>query len=139
MLRSLMLAFASLSMVAVLGSTSGCASNSSGTKMDQAQIGQIQKGVTTRAQIEKMFGPPDTMSLMGDGRRMMLYSYTSTDTHVKGTSFIPYAGIFMSGSEGKTEHQQLQVILTSNDVVQDYVFSDGTRNIDVSDNGFSST
>ncbi len=86
-----------------------------------------------------MFGPPDSLTLMGDGRRMMMYAYTSSDTHVKGTSFIPYAGAFIGGSEGKTETQQLQIILTSADVVQDYVFNDGTRNIDVSQHGFSSS
>ncbi len=117
----------------------GCASSSHGTKIEESRVSEIQKGVTTRAQIQQMFGQPMNVSLMGDGRRMMVYSYTQSDTHVKGTSFIPFAGAYMGGSEGTTEHQQLQIVLNKADVVEDYELSSGTNNLDHSNHGFSSS
>jgi outer membrane protein assembly factor BamE (lipoprotein component of BamABCDE complex) len=108
----------------------GCASSSYGTKLDKNKVAQIQKGVTTRAEVEQMLGQPENVSLMGDGRRMMMYSYTESNAHVKGTSFIPIAGAFMGGSEGTMHHQQLQVVLNKNDVVEDYVMNDGMKNLD---------
>ncbi|MEA2708916.1 MAG: hypothetical protein QOF78_1517 [Phycisphaerales bacterium] len=117
----------------------GCASTSSGTKMETTQVSKIERGVTTRAQIEQMFGPCGSITLMGDGRRMMLYSYHETDTHVKGTTFIPFAGAWMGGSEGTTRSQQLQVILTRADVVEDFVMNDGTTKMDYSHNPLGQT
>jgi hypothetical protein len=106
-----------------------------GTKIDPIKVESIKKGVTTRSDIEQMFGAPMNVSIMGDGRRTMMYHYSETDTHVKGTTFIPVVGPFMGGSEGTTHNQQLQVILTKADVVEDYVMNDGKPKIDVS-NGF---
>lgn len=114
--------------VAIFGG--GCASTSHGTKIDTQNVSRIEKGVTTRAEVEQMFGPPMNVGLMGDGRRSMMYQYMETDTKVKGTSFIPFAGPFMGGSKGTTRTQQLQVILTKDEVVEDYVMNDGTSKID---------
>jgi outer membrane protein assembly factor BamE (lipoprotein component of BamABCDE complex) len=41
----------------------GCASY--GNKMDRSKLDQIKKGVTTRAEVEALFGPPMTTALMG--------------------------------------------------------------------------
>jgi outer membrane protein assembly factor BamE (lipoprotein component of BamABCDE complex) len=114
--------------VAIFGG--GCASTSHGTKIDTQNVSKIEKGVTTRAEVEQMFGSPMNVSLMGDGRRSMTYHYMESDTKVKGTSFIPIAGAFMGGSKGKMRTQQLQVILTKDEVVEDYVMNDGTSNVD---------
>jgi outer membrane protein assembly factor BamE (lipoprotein component of BamABCDE complex) len=111
----------------------GCASSTNGTKLNATQVSQIKKGVTTRAEVEQMFGPPTHISLMGDGKRMMLYHFTESSHHVKGTSFIPIAGAFMGGTEGTVHQQQLQVVLTKSEVVEDYVFNDGTSKHDVSE------
>jgi outer membrane protein assembly factor BamE (lipoprotein component of BamABCDE complex) len=127
--------FAAIGLIA-FSFTVGCASSTQGTKLDASKVSSIQRGVSTRAQIEEMFGAPMNISLMGDGRRQMMYSFTESNHHVKGTTFIPIAGAFMGGSEGTVHHQQLQVILTKADVVEDYVMNDGTSNIDHSRNGF---
>jgi outer membrane protein assembly factor BamE (lipoprotein component of BamABCDE complex) len=107
----------------------GCASSSYGTKLDNNKVTQIQKGVTTRAQVEQMFGSPVNISLMGDGRRTMMYSYTESNTHADGTNFIPVYNMFHHSASGTTHNQQLQVILTKADIVEDYVFNDGTNNV----------
>lgn len=101
----------------------GCAS--SGTKIDRANVDQIKKGVTTRNDLEKMFGPPMNVGLMGDGRRSLIFQFT--EAQIKGTSFIPYAGPFMGGRTMRM--QTLQVILDQNNIVQDFEFSDQSRDL----------
>lgn len=116
-------------LIGVLLIISACATY--GTKMNRTQVDQIQKGVTTRAQVETMLGPPSHVTMMPDGQRMLMYMYN--DTQMKATSFIPYAGAFMGGSTGQS--QQLQIMLGKDNIVQDYEFSDVTR--DTSTNPWS--
>lgn len=113
----------------------GCASSSHGTKIDNDKVSRIEKGATTRAEVEQMFGPPTHTSLMGDGRRMMTYQYMESKQQVKGQSFIPVAGAFMGGTKGTMRTQQLQVVLGKDNVVEDYELNDGTNNME-STHGF---
>lgn len=71
-----------------------------GTKIEPATVAQLKKGVTTRTQVEALFGPPQQVVMMGDGKRMMLY------------------GHYTAG-----ERRSLQIILDSANVVQDYEFN----------------
>ena len=98
----------------------GCASY--GNKIEVSKLDQIKKGVTTRAEVEALFGLPMNTSLLGDGRRMMLYNYH--ESQVKGQTFIPYAGAFMGGS--RSRNQSLQIVLSKDNVVQDFEFNDTT-------------
>jgi hypothetical protein len=118
----------------------GCASSSSGTKIDQSNVDRIQKGVTTRTQMEQMFGTPDNITIMGDGsgRRMATWNHIESDAHVKGTSFIPVVGMFAGGTEGTTTHESLQATYRE-DVVEDYQYSSGGQNTDVTNGPFGST
>jgi outer membrane protein assembly factor BamE (lipoprotein component of BamABCDE complex) len=119
----------------------GCASNTyeSGTPMSADKISQIKKGVTTRAEVEALLGPPDFVSLVGDGKRVMSYHYSSTQTeaHATAATFIPYAGLFVGGAKGQsqTHTQTLQVILNAANVVQDYEFDDNTGNTAIKSGG----
>lgn len=108
----------------------GCASSSHGTKIDNDKVSQIQKGSTTKEEVVQMFGPPMHSSLMGDGRRMMMYHYTESKQQVKGQSFIPVAGAFMGGSKGTIRQQQLQIVLNKDNVVEDFELNDGTNNVE---------
>lgn len=76
------------------------ASQTYGTKIDPVAISKIKKGVTTRAEIETLFGTSQHIALMGDGGRMMLYSYYSA-----------------------SEKSSLQIFLDGKNVVKDYEYS----------------
>lgn len=119
-------AFASVLIVAVLYLT-GCATNTYGTKLDQNKVSQIKKGVTTRVEVVAVFGPPVTVSMLGDGRRMMFYSYFDRSAQPNAVAFIPLVGIIAGKASGQTRNQTLQIILNTNDIVEDYEFSDQTR------------
>jgi outer membrane protein assembly factor BamE (lipoprotein component of BamABCDE complex) len=109
----------------------GCMS--SGTKMDRQQIDhQITKGVTTRSEVEANLGTPDHVAMMPDGHRSLSYQYF--DSKIKGTSFIPYAGMFMGGADH--QRQTLQVLIDKNNVVEDYEFAE--KATETSSNPFGS-
>jgi len=94
----------------------GCYSTKMGDPIDADKVSQIQKGVTTRTQVEAMFGAPMSSSMMGDGRRMLVYNYSEFNGHMTG----PWSGA------GQNRSQMLQIMLDQNNVVQDYELSDGT-------------
>src|SRR3989344_3974883 len=81
----------------------GCVSTSVGTKMSADKIDQLKKGVTTRAEVETLFGKPIATSMLGDGRRMMVYNYSGTKVKPTGlgatigSAFVPGGYLFMGG------------------------------------------
>ncbi len=95
----------------------GCAS--SGTKIDPAAVSQIERGVTTKAQLVAALGNPISASMLGNGRELLVWSYAQT--RVKGRTFIPVVGAFAGGADTKME--TLQVILDSDKVVEDYLWN----------------
>lgn len=104
---------------------SGCASTMSyGVKFDQNKVSQIQKGVTTRAEVEALFGQPAYVSLLSDGRRMMTYSFTEMSAAPTPETFIPVVNVFASGAKNKVRTQTLQIVLSKTDVVEDCEFTD---------------
>ncbi|MBV7435301.1 hypothetical protein KRX19_09720 [Cardiobacteriaceae bacterium TAE3-ERU3] len=57
---------------------SGCIAT--GTRMDYAQVNQIQRGVTTEQQIRAMFGEPVTLELnQKTGVKKLTYGYRNSD------------------------------------------------------------
>jgi len=97
----------------------GCVTSTSGQRMDTAQVNAIRKGVTTRAEVERQFGPPIATAMMLDGRRVLSFGFS--ETKMKGESFIPFHG---GGAD--LRRQSLQVIVGPDGVVQDYEFNDTT-------------
>lgn len=81
-------------LAASLGLLSACAT--SGTRVDQAQLGQFKPGVTTVADIESALGKPQSTNLASDGTRSIGYLYSHAQ--VKGATFIPIVGIFAGGA-----------------------------------------
>lgn len=126
----------------------GCASASHGTKLNPDSVQKIRKGTTTKAEIEAMFGPPNNVAIIGDGRRMMHYMFHETKVNntggtaaMIGLSMIPIPGVGLAGtavaagtstaagsaggmSSRKTRQQSLQIILNKDNVVEDYEFND---------------
>lgn len=106
----------------ITGFVAGCASTSYGTKIDRDKVSQIKKGVTTKAEVELLLGPPVHTAMVGDGRRMMTYSFTEASS----TQGIPVVGLFAGSSSTRT--QSLQIVITKSGVVEDYEYSDNSQN-----------
>jgi len=85
---------------------SGCAS--SGRKIDQSSVDQIEQGVTTFEQMTNTFGPPLSHSYNGDGKLVASWMYF-------------YVGPFGIGQE----QQILSVQFDDNKVVEKYTMTQG--------------
>ncbi len=99
-----------------------CGCFSMGHPIKQANLAKIQRGVSTRADVEALLGKPEAVSFSDgpEGRKTVLqylYSYSA----VKGTTFIPYAGPFMGGMN--TSSQSTTITLDTNNVVISIVSS----------------
>jgi hypothetical protein len=117
--------------VVVAFSLAGCAAYQSGQEpMSPVEVDSIQKGATTRAQIEAMFGPPISIAIVDNGDRLASYrSHQTTTPPVNGASFIPLVGPFIAASQDpgtSVRRQTLQVRYSASGVVQDYEFLDTT-------------
>lgn len=95
----------------------GCASVGT-TNTNYVQ--DIHRGVTTRSDVEAKLGMPNTVSLLGDGRTILIYNYREYRTQT-GT-LIPFFGFVNFGLN--TKDQSLQIMLDQKDVVVDYVYTD---------------
>lgn len=108
----------------------GTSRSTTGRTIDRSQVSQIQKGVTTREQVVALLGEPTSTSMIGEGRRMMIYSSLETEAkaNVDGRMFIPIVGGFFhnTSSETTSRQQMLQIVLSKAGVVEDYEFSDRT-------------
>ena len=113
-------------MLACLAASSGCMNSTSGAPIDAAAVSRIEKGKTTRAEAEALLGKPDMTMMLGDGRRLMSYSYSATKIGVNPATAM--LGPFASGS-GTTHTQTLQVFVGKDGVVEDYELGDTTRDI----------
>jgi outer membrane protein assembly factor BamE (lipoprotein component of BamABCDE complex) len=112
----------------------GCVSQTSetGTKLDATKVAQIKKGITTRAEVEALLGPPTNVDMMAEGKRVLSYNYTQNqvNAHPTATAFIPGASLFTSTAQAdaKMQMQTLQVMVNAAGIVDDYEFSDNTTN-----------
>ena len=124
---------------------SGCMSYDTelGTQMTAEKVTQIKKGITTRAEVEALLGPPTSVTMLGNGKRVMSYHYTGTkgEMHATAMSYVPIVGLFAGGSKasGVVHTQTLQVMLSDAGVVEDYEFSDTSTNTGTNAEGRSVT
>lgn len=95
----------------------GCAST--GRKMDMTKMGDIQKGVTTRAELIEWFGSPQSVGLDAEGRSIAQWIYVHASS--QGQNFIPVVGAFTMGFD--QQMQQLVVSFDENNVVYNYTFN----------------
>lgn len=110
----------------------GCMNSTSGTPIDASKVSRIEKGKTTRAEVEALLGHPDMTMMLGDGKRCLSYAYTETKMGVNPATAM--LGPFARAS-GSTRSQTLQVFVGKDGVVEDYELGDNTR--DISGNGLS--
>lgn len=106
----------------------GCVVSSHGTKIDQTNVSQIKKGVTTRAEVETLLGPPAHVGMINDGKRMLMYNFTETSlTGMSPTNFIPLVGPYVGQSTSQLRRQSLTIIVDKSGVVEDYEYSDNAQ------------
>lgn len=105
---------------------SGCMNASSGRPIDPEKVALIQKGKTTRAEVEELLGKPEITIMLGDGRRSLSYAYSSTKMSVSSATMM--LGPFAKAS-GTSRTQTLQVTVGRDGVVEDYELGDSTRDI----------
>jgi outer membrane protein assembly factor BamE (lipoprotein component of BamABCDE complex) len=110
-----MKAVAALLIMALLAS---CASV--GTPIAQENVKKIRPGVTTEADLVRMFGQPSTKTLDSNGKTILGWIYSEAQT--KGTTFIPIAGAFVGGVNTRT--QMLSVLIGRNGRVERYTMND---------------
>jgi hypothetical protein len=108
----------------------GCVSSNTGNQqLNKDNVAKITKGVTTRAEIISMLGNPDSVSMLPDGRRMMNYQAMQLSGDKSGSivrAIVPFAGLFPTSDTSTTRMQTLQIYVGSNNIVQDYEYSDNT-------------
>jgi hypothetical protein len=94
----------------------GCANT--GRPIDNNKVTTLQKGVTTRSQVEQAFGPPDNVTLSDNGGHVLTYAHA--EEKPDASMYIPVYDIWAGSTE--ISRQQLQIIVDKNDVVQNYEF-----------------
>lgn len=100
----------------------GCAS--SGNKLIAKESAQsvkdkIQKGSTTKTDITKLFGKPNSVTLNSDSKETWVYVFSKAKIH--GSTFIPFYGMFKNGSNVSVKQI---VIVYDGDTVIDYTMSE---------------
>lgn len=119
----------------------GCVSQhfETGTPLSSEKVVQIKKGVSTRADVEALFGPPSFVAMLPDGKRSLRYAYTSTKTDAtpNAAAFIPFVGGLVGGANAQNQlrRQSLQVLLNAKGIVEDFEFSDSTNNTETVSSG----
>lgn len=114
-----------------------------GTRMTADKVAQIKKGVTTRGEVEALLGSPMTVSMTGEGKRVLTYYYSSIkmESRAGAATFIPLVGPFAASAktQGQIKNQTLQVMLNAAGVVEDYEFTDNTQDMAGKSGGFMGT
>lgn len=116
--------------VIVSFAAAGCASFSTGRKMDTGSIKRIRNNVTTKQDIQSMFGEPQSQSNVS-GKESWGYSYLGSKADSNPLHYIPIIGPFIllaTGSKGTSEHQTLTLTFTK-DLVTKCGFSTTTSKV----------
>ena len=110
--------------------TGGCTSSSYGNQnLTQNNVSKIVKGVTTRDQIITLFGEPTSVSMLADGRRLMMYQGFQNSGNMTGSvlqTAIPFGVLVPASDTHTTRRESLQIFLGSDSVVQDFEFADNS-------------
>lgn len=101
----------------------GCASagNEALSKQTSASLQQhIEKGVTTKAQVQAILGQPQNVSF-NNGQEQWTYSFAhATPTAV---DFVPVVNLFVH--HANVDHKMLVILFDKHGVVEDYSYTHG--------------
>lgn len=104
-------------LLAVAVLASGCATV--GRRIDPAAIQKLEVGHTTKEQALALLGSPDSMTQVGTGGAMWMYTFARASA--KASSFIPVVGAFAGGSN--VQSQSLMLTFGADGVLTDFVSS----------------
>jgi hypothetical protein len=71
-----------------------------GTRVDEGQLLQFERGKTTYFEVVAQLGRPNTSTLAADGSRQIAYVYTQQQLKVQ--NFIPIVAAFTQGATAET-------------------------------------
>jgi outer membrane protein assembly factor BamE (lipoprotein component of BamABCDE complex) len=92
----------------------GCSSVGNREIADDSRIAKIEKGKSTKADVEALVGKPTTVDFTDGGLEKWLYVYTTSQ--MRGASFIPVVGIFAGGSDINSD--TLTVLFSKEGIVE---------------------
>lgn len=87
----------------------GCASYGNSAAADQKTVGQIQKGKSTKADVERIMGKPNQGSFE-DGRSVWFYQ----NINVSGMALVPFASLLTN----TMDEQNVTIYFDKTDVVE---------------------
>lgn len=96
--------------------SAGCVVYQSGEKIDPPLVSRIQNKVTTRSEVEALFGPPMRVYIVDVGERML--SYTYREIYDRGT------GLLNPNPGTVTRRQKLLIWIGPDGRVKDSEFTD---------------
>lgn len=96
--------------------STGCVVYQSGGKLDPATVNQIQRDVTTRAQVETLLGRAMKVDMIDVGQRILHYWYREIDE--------PAPSFSKNTPDTITRHQMLLMWIGTDSKVRDFEFSD---------------
>jgi len=103
-----------VTMLGVALLCSGCWSY--GAKIDDTKLAQIERGKSTRADVEALIGKPATVDFTDSGLEKWIYLHSRSQ--MRAASLIPVIGIVAGGADTKTE--TLTVLFNTGGVVMSY-------------------
>jgi hypothetical protein len=104
-------------------SVCGCAT--CGKPIDKLEVGQMQKGVTTKAEVVRKFGQPDGTYFDKDNR--LIYYYNASKVKQSAWNFVPIVNLVHSEMEMKM--QMLVIVFSKEGIVEEYSFTDSDKPI----------
>lgn len=84
----------------------GCATTGSQHIVDDAKVAQIQKGASTKEDVRLLLGAPTKVDFTDAGFEVWEYVYSKSQT--RATSFLPYVGGVVGGSDSITHTLTVQ-------------------------------
>ncbi|HID7485817.1 TPA: outer membrane protein assembly factor BamE domain-containing protein [Morganella morganii] len=103
----------------VLGGCASAGNHSIKNESQESVQSKLVKGKTTKDEVRQLFGAPGMTTFNAEQSEQWIY--TLANTQVKGTSFIPFYGLFDGGAD--TQTKQL-IVIFKNGVVDTYSLSD---------------
>ena len=93
----------------------GCAT--AGKPLDKDKISQIKEGTTTKQEVINLLGNPNSDSLSGDGKEILMYMYLNSS--VRPSTYIPVVGLFTGGANQKM--QSVQILIGKDEKVEKFI------------------
>ena len=94
---------------------------SMGTKVEEGQLRQFEKGRTTYFDVVAVLGKPNQTTLASDGSRQVQYVYTQVQSKIE--NYIPIVAAFTQGATSETS--TVTLTFTPQEVLLDYTATTG--------------